>query len=158
MKRIILSTIVTLFAISAFAQIDKQDLAVTRSYFLKDKYDLVKQALNLSDAQGKKFWPIYDQYEAKRVKLSDSRIAIINDYLKQYNTITGQQASSLVNRTMANDRALLDLQKEFYPKFSGAVGGKLAAKFYQVEIYIQEIVHQQVQNNIPFIGELKSKQ
>ncbi len=154
MKRIILTTIAALFAISAFAQIQKEDLAIIQSKFQKTKTDLVKANIRMSDAQGKVFWPLYETYETKRLALSNQRAAIINDYLTGYKTLTGQEASALANRTFANDKSFTDLQKSYFKKFADAIGGVNAAKFYQLENYLQEIVRLQVQDNIPFIGEL----
>jgi hypothetical protein len=159
MKRIILAAVVTLFTISAFAQTSKEDLAIVQSVFQKKKADLVKQNIKLSDAQGKVFWPLYETYESKRLALSSQRAAIVNDYLKGYDTATGQEYIALANRTFANDKSYTDLQKSYFKKFADAIGGKNAAKFYQLENYLQEIVRIKVQDNIPFIGELdKSKQ
>ena len=154
MKRIILATILAAFSLSAFAQVKGDDLAVIQSVYSKNKSDLVKSSLALSEAQGKAFWPIYDQYEAKRVSLSNQRVAIVNDYLKSYDKLTGEQATALMNRVFANEKSYTDLQKSFFPKFTGAVGGKNAAKFYQIENYLQLIVRLHFQDQIPFIGEL----
>ena len=154
MKRIILATILLAFTFSAFAQIKSEDLAIIQSVYSKDKSDLIKSSLNLSDAQGKAFWPIYDQYEAKRVGLSNQRVAIINDYLKGYDKLNGKTSTALMTRVFANDKSFTNLQESYYPKFAAAVGGKNAAKFYQLENYLQMIVRLHVQDEIPFIGEL----
>jgi hypothetical protein len=154
MKRIILSAILTVFALGAFAQVQNEDLAIILSVFQKDKADIVKNNLKLSDAQGKVFWPLYEEYEAKRLNLSKQRATIINDYLKGYDTLTGQEASALVNRVFANDKSLTELEKSYFKKFADGIGGLNAAKFYQLENYLTQIVRLHVQDEIPFIGEL----
>ena len=158
MKRIILTAIVSLFAISAIAQVSNEDLAIIQAKFKKDKKELIKQAMQLSDAQGQAFWPIYDEYETKRQELSATRAGIINDYLKKYNTLTDEEATDLVKRTLENDSENTKLQKTYLKKIEGVVGGKNAAKFYQLESYLQSNIRMSVQDNIPFIGELKAKQ
>jgi len=157
MKRILLTLIFSAFTLGVFAQIQSEDLAIIQSYFQKDKKDLVKQNIKMSDVQAQAFWPIYDAYEAKRLTLSNERAAIINDYLKGFSTLTGQEAIALVNRTFANDKSFTDLQKSYFKKFSNAIGGLNAAKYYQLENYLTEIVRMRVQDEIPFIGELKKK-
>ncbi|NCD72368.1 hypothetical protein [Mucilaginibacter agri] len=154
MKRIILLAIVTVLTTAVYAQTEKEDLAIVQSVFQKQKADLVKQNLQLSDAQSQVFWPIYEEYEGKRVNLSTQRSAIIADYLKGYDTLTDQESDDLANRVFANDKSLTDLQKSYFKKFSKAIGGKNAAKFYQLESYLQAIIRVKVQDNIPFIGEL----
>jgi ABC-type Fe3+-hydroxamate transport system substrate-binding protein len=154
MKRILLAAILMAFTLGAFAQVSSEDLAIIQSVYSKDKSDIIKSKLNLSDAQGKAFWPLYDQYEAKRVRLSNQRVAIINDYLKKYDQLNGQSSTALMNRVFANDKAFTNLQQSYFPQFAAAVGGKNAAKFYQLENYLQLIVRLHVQDEIPFIGEL----
>jgi hypothetical protein len=155
MKRIILTTVVTLFTLGAFAQVSKEDLAIYQSVLQKDKTDVIKKNLKLSDDQSKVFWPLYEAYDAKRLDLSNQRVTIINDYLKQFNTLTDQEATALVNRTVANDKSFNDLQKSYVKKFSEAIGGVNTAKLYQLEIYMQQVMRLHVQNSIPFIGEIK---
>jgi len=155
MKRILLTLLFAAFTIGAFAQIQNEDLAITQAYFQKDKKDLVKSSLKLSAAQSQAFWPLYDQYDAKRLALSNQRAQIINDYLKAFRTLTGDEAVALTNRVFANDKSYLDLKKSYFKKFVTAVGGKNASKFYQLENYVQEIVRLKVQDNIPFIGEIQ---
>jgi hypothetical protein len=154
MKRIILATILAAFSLTTFAQGKSYDLAVIQSVYSKNKADLVKSSLTLSDAQSKAFWPIYDQYEAERVSLSNQRVAIIEDYLKNYDKLTDEHSAALINRIFANEKSYTNLQQSFFPKFAGAVGGKNAAKFFQVENYLQLIVRLHFQDQIPFIGEL----
>lgn len=154
MKRIILLAIVTVLTTAVYAQTEKEDLAIVQSVFQKQKADLVKQNLQLSDAQGQVFWPIYEEYEGKRVNLSTQRATIITDYLKGYDTLTDQEADNLASRIFSNDKSMTDLQKSYFKKFSKAIGGKNAAKFYQLESYLQSIIRVRVQDNIPFIGEL----
>jgi hypothetical protein len=158
MKTIKILAVVVIFIIAgnlhAFAQVSKEDADVIRSHYQKDKRYLVDHAMNLKSPQAEAFWKVYDAYEKDRVKLADTRIAILNDYAKHYTTLDDAQASSLVNRTFDNDQAVTALQRSYYPKFSSAVGGKNAAKFYQVDTYLQLTVRMFIQDNLPFIGEL----
>ncbi len=157
MKRIILAVIATISAIGAFAQVDQNDLAVVQAKFRTDKTQLVRQSLNLNDEQGKKFWPLYNEYETKRQHISAQRAGIIGDYLQQYDKLTSEQAASLVNRSLANDQEGLALKRTYFSRFAEAIGGKNAAKFYQLETYIEGVIRVSVQDQIPFIGELHAK-
>lgn len=154
MKRTILSAVLIAFTFSAFAQIDHYDLAIIQSLYSKKKTDIIKSNLTFSETQSKAFWPLYDEYEAKRISLSNQRIGIINEYLKDYNSLTSEQASALMNRAFANDHSFNELEKSYFPKFVAAAGTRNAAKFYQLENYLKLIVRLKVQDDIPFIGEL----
>jgi len=154
MKRIILAAILITFTFTAIAQVSHDDLTIIQSAYSKKKSDLVKDVMKLNAAQSKAFWPVYDKYEAKRVALSNQRVAVINEYLTTYDKLNDQQANALINRVFANDKSFTDLERTYYPNFASAVGAKNAAKFYQLENYLKLIVRLSVQDNIPFIGEL----
>jgi hypothetical protein len=157
MKRIILFSIAAfLISKTSNAQTSKEDLAIIQDVFQKDKTTLIRENLGLSESQGTAFWPVYEQYEAKRAALSRERAEILANYLQAYDTLTDQEATDLVKRTISNDQAVSKLQKSYLSKFSKGVGGKNTAKFYQLENYIQQIVRSDIQDQIPFIGELKN--
>ena len=49
-------------------------------------------------------------------------------------------------------------QQSYFTKFSAVIGGLQAAKFIQLEDYIETCIRLSIQEEIPFIGELdKSK-
>ncbi|MXV51159.1 hypothetical protein GS399_09275 [Pedobacter sp. HMF7647] len=155
MKPIIFLFLFSIAAFGASAQSSgKEDLAIVQSVFQKDKKQLVSQYMTLDSAQSQSFWKVYDEYEAKRKDLSTERVGIISDYAKQYATLTDEQAGSLAKRMLSNDKSNLSLQTSYFKKFSKAVGAKNAAKFYQLDNYLQTVIRANVQDQIPFIGEL----
>ncbi|HEY4327015.1 MAG TPA: hypothetical protein VGN20_23715 [Mucilaginibacter sp.] len=138
----------------SFAQVSKEDADLVRAQFGKEKKELVSAVMNLSGAKADAFWKVYYAYEADRKKLVDVRLGILNDYLKNYKTMDDTKASSYTNRAFDNDEGITRMQRNYYPKFAVAVGPKAAAKFYQLDNYLQTIVKLEIQDNIPFIGEL----
>ncbi|HEY2581132.1 MAG TPA: hypothetical protein VGI43_04980 [Mucilaginibacter sp.] len=153
MKRIILLTITTLFAVTAFAQVSSEDLAIAQSLAQKQKTDVIKKNIKMSDAQGAAFWPIYDEYQGKQRTLYTERATVMNDYLKQAKTLTGKEADDLANRMFDNEKSLTNLQKSYFKKFSEAIGGVNAVKFYQYENYLQGLEKLSLQTQVPYIGE-----
>jgi hypothetical protein len=153
MKRIILATIITLFAATAFAQVSSEDLAIAQSLAQKQKTDVIKKNIKMSDAQSAVFWPIYDEYQGKQRKLYTDRATIMNDYLKQAKTLTGQEADNLADRMFDNEKSLTSLQKTYFKKFSEAIGGVNAVKFYQYENYLQGLEKLKLQTQVPYIDE-----
>jgi len=157
MKSIILAVIAVLFATATFAQVSSEDLAVYQAKLQKQKAELVKKNIKLSQAQSQVFWPLYETYESKELTISNARAAIINDYLTQLATLTDVEAAKLADRVFSNDHDFTNLQKSYFKKFSDAIGGVNALKFYQLENYIREIVRLRIQDEIPFIGEINKK-
>jgi hypothetical protein len=62
------------------------------------KKQIIAENMQLSDAEAEKFWPIYDQYAAQLSKVYDVKLALLNDYANNYNSMTGEQAESYIRK------------------------------------------------------------
>jgi hypothetical protein len=158
MKKIVL----LFFTISTFLftqaqNINDDELKMIRDYLKTEKKDLVKEYMKLDEAQSAKFWPLYDEYMVKRSEIGKDRVQLIKDYGAQYPTMTDDQASNLVKRALNNDKAYTSLQEKYFKKFSKAVSPIKAAQFMQLEDYFRTLIRSEVQDEIPFIGEIERK-
>lgn len=56
------------------------------------KKQIIAENMGLSDAEAEKFWPVYDQYAAELSRIYDTKIALLNDYVENHGSMTGEQA------------------------------------------------------------------
>jgi hypothetical protein len=134
-------------AVPALAQND--DMEILREKVRADKKLLVAQSMQLTEEEGKVFWPIYDAYQAEKSKLADRRIKVIEDYAANFQTLSDDVAKDLVDRSIGIQKDAVKLMESYLPKFSKAVGDKKAARFYQIENKIDAIVNFELAANIP---------
>src|SRR4051812_27785771 len=150
--------VVLLVSFSAFAQSNKEDVDIVQSAFGKEKKDIVNQYMQVSAAKSDAFWKLYDEYEGKRKAIGRERIDLIQQYADHMDSLNDSKAKQLATSTLANDAKYNSLYQTYYKKFSDVVGGRDAAKLFQLEMYLQTITKLYIMDNIPFIGELdKSK-
>jgi hypothetical protein len=158
MKKLVLFFIVISSVIFTQAQVaSDEELQMIKDYLKTEKKDLVKEYMKLDEAQSAKFWPVYDEFQEKRRGLSQERLQIIKDYGEQYATMTDDQASSLVKRIFKNDKAYTKLQESYFKKFSKSISPIKAAQFLQLEEYFRTMIRAEIQDAIPFIGEIERK-
>jgi hypothetical protein len=153
MKKVIILLVAICTSYMSMAQ-STDELAMLREMFGQEKKDIINQFLDLSSADSVKFWPLYNEYSAKRKTLGDDRISIIKDYADQYSTLTNEQAQKLGDRLFKNEANILKLQEQYYKKMSKAVSALKATQFMQTELYLQTQLRAVIQDEIPFIGEL----
>jgi transposase len=139
-----------------------QDLSTDEVQYIRqalksEKKDLVKQYMTLSEAESAKFWPLYDEFQNQRAGIAKERLQIIKDYSSEYKNLSDDQAKGLAKRAFSNDKANLKLKEKYFKKFSKAVGSLKAAQYIQMEDYFQTLVRYEVQDAIPFIGEIERK-
>lgn len=155
MKKLTLVIIMVIASFSSYAQSSyKEDVDVLQSVYGKSKSDLVKEYMNLSDTQSAAFTKVYDNYETERKALGQTKFQLINDYATNYATLTDAKADELAKATLKNNAGYEKLYSKTYGQAKKAVGAINAAKFIQLEVYLQTTIRNEIQNSIPFIGEL----
>ena len=82
---------------------------------------------------------------------------IIDDYATHYDSLTNTKADQLVKRLMKNDDDFAKLQKTYYEKVKAATSALIGAQWLQFENYVQTSIRSEVQEAIPFIGEIKKQ-
>ena len=140
---------------SASAGTSKQNLAEDIKLLRKDvraeKQKIMSSAMALDEAQSKKFWPIYKDYERELTKLNDVRLGNITAYAQNYNNMTDNKADEIVNGAIAYHKKRIDLLANTYDKVRSALGSPLAARFVQVEGTLNNLIDLQIQSNLPLM-------
>jgi hypothetical protein len=127
------------------------DIQMLRADLRADKTKVMADQLQLSDSEGKTFWPIYNDYDHELSKLNDERVALLKEYANSYNTLTDQQVQSLADRSFGLQKKRIDLRQKYFKKLSKAVSPKSAARFVQVEDRVDMLVNLQVAASVPMV-------
>jgi len=154
MKRVMILSAVFMLSTGIFAQSNKEDVDLIQSIFGKEKKELVQVYMTIPEKQSAKFWTLYDTYETARKKLGQERIKLIEAYATNYETLDNKKATELVTKKLAWADKYTKFQQSYFTKFTAVIGGLQAAKFIQLEDYIENCIRLSIQEDIPFIGEL----
>ncbi|MGH7915787.1 MAG: hypothetical protein ACREPW_14240 [Candidatus Binataceae bacterium] len=121
------------------------DIAAARA----DRKAIVGANMNLTEAQAKAFWPLYEAYEAKMDKLDDRHAAEVKAYAKHYQTLTSDDATSKLDEVIAIKLARLDVQKQFVPKFRTAVSSINSTRFFQIDNKLRAMIQCDIAQIVP---------
>jgi hypothetical protein len=142
-------------ASSASAGASKQNLSEDIKLLRKDvrqqKEKIMGAAMGLDDAQSKKFWPIYRDYNRQLDKLNDVRLGNITAFAQNYSNMTDNKADEIVNAAISYHKKRIDLLANTYDKVRAALGAPLAARFVQVENTLNTLIDLQIQSNLPLM-------
>lgn len=153
-KLFILAAAVVLSATFLKAQTADPELDYIKKAYSKEKKAIVNEYMKLDEQGGTKFWPVYDAYEASREKLAVQRIGLLDEYDTNADKLTDELADKLAKALLANNVSLDKLNQKYYGKMKKAVGALSAAKFMQLEVYLQTTWRSVLQELVPLIGEL----
>ena len=116
-----------------------------------DKKLFVADNMQLTEKEAKSFWPVYESYQKDLRKHNDQVLKLIDDYAKNYETMTDQTAQNLTNKYLALESERVKLLQSYVTKVSKAVGSKKAARYMQLENKINAIVRFELAANIPLV-------
>jgi len=128
-----------------------EDIKLLRKDVRAEKQKIMGAAMGLDDAQSKKFWPIYKEYDRQLAKLNDVRLGNITAFAQNYSNMTDNKADEIVNGAISYRKKRIDLLAATYDKVRAALGAPLAARFLQVEDTLNTLIDLQIQSNLPLM-------
>ncbi|HSV90165.1 MAG TPA: hypothetical protein VLH80_03665 [Nitrospiraceae bacterium] len=147
-----------LFAMPVFAQDAASSSANTNTEILiqkikADKKLLVASNMELTDAEGKKFWPLYDAYQKELGKLNLRLGKVIQEYADAYNkgSVPNDTAKKLLKESLAIDEAELKLRKTSADKIGKVLSATKTARYIQIENKIRTVLRMELAENIPLV-------
>jgi len=97
------------------------------------KKQLIAENMELGDAEAEKFWPVYDQYAADLSKIYDKKLALLKEYVNNYDSMTGEQAENYIRQRAEVEQDIMQLRLKYVPAFRKVLSGRETALFYQVD-------------------------
>jgi hypothetical protein len=155
MKKITLFIAAFLFAAVTFAQSNKEEVDLFQAAAGMQKREAVAAFVHPSDAQKDAFWKLYDEYEVARKINGQKRIQVLEQYAKQYKTMTDAQAEAWMKDVIALQTSTDKLIITYYKKVKKATSPLVATQLYQIENYILSVVRSEILDEVPFLGEKK---
>ena len=157
MKRLLWSLIVAFAFVSApvYAQDKSADMnmQILRDKLKADKKVLVAANMQLTDAEAKAFWPIYDAYQndlkAINARLGNAILAYADAY--KAGPISDGAAKKFLDEAIAIDDAEAKLRKDYAAKLTQAIPAAKAARYLQIESKIRAAIRYELAAEIPLV-------
>jgi len=129
---------------------DVTDMQALRASVKADKRALVASALNLTDAEAKKFWPIYDAYQRTLDRANRERNLVVIDIVGT-DKLTDAYAKYLLKDMVEADDAEIRARRTLQNKLVKALPAKKAARYLQLESKIRAVQAYDIAVAIPLV-------
>lgn len=148
--QIFLVVVAALLALPSAAQ-TASDMQILADKVRADKKLVVAANMQLTDAEAKSFWPVYDAYQADLQKVNQQLGALIKNYANEYNkgAVSDETAKKLIGEMLAVEDAELKLKRSYVPRLQKAIPGVKVARYMQVENKIRAVIRYELAANIP---------
>jgi hypothetical protein len=111
------------------------------------KIAFITKELELTPQEAQVFWPVYNEFDAKRKALRDSFHTNAVKADKTIDELSDKEAAELADNQIIESQKLLDLRKEYHLKFKSALPIKKVLKLYEAERGFQKELLGQIRGN-----------
>lgn len=111
------------------------------------KIAFITQELNLTPEEAKVFWPVYNEYEAKRHELKKSFKHFKYVYKADMDKLTEKEASQMLDNQIIEAQKFLNLRKEYHAKFKAVLTAVKVLKLYGAEREFQKILMDKIKEH-----------
>ncbi|MBK7904363.1 MAG: hypothetical protein IPJ97_16540 [Proteobacteria bacterium] len=116
---------------------------------MTDKRAVYAKNLELTDAESRAFWPVYDEYEGKAKKINDEFLALVDEYVAKYGTITDADAAEMLKTKMRIEKDRETLKQTYTKKAAKVLPPVKALRYAQVETRLENMIRREFYGLIP---------
>jgi len=129
------------------------NMEILRQKIKADKKLIVAANMQLTEAEAKRFWPVYEAYQGDLQKLNQRLAKLIVSYAEAYNKgpVPDATAKKLLNEALSIEDAELKLKRSYVPKLEKVLPEMKVARYYQIENKIRAIIKYELASEIPLV-------
>jgi hypothetical protein len=135
---------------------DVTDMQALRTAVRADKKAFVASTLQLTPAEAKKFWPLYDEYQRNLDMTGRRRVVALERLIAQDRSQSDLSAKNFANELIAVDEAELKARRTLHNRLMRGVPSRIlplkkAARYLQLESKISAIQAYDVAATVPLL-------
>ena len=117
----------------------------------KDRRELVKANMLLTNSEAARFWPIYDEYRAEMNKIGDKRVKLITDFAANRDSMSEDEGLRLLKERLDIEKEKNDVRGDYVKKFNKELSARTTARFFQIDQKLDAAVEAALAAKIPLI-------
>jgi hypothetical protein len=116
-----------------------------------DKKLFIAENMQLTEAEAKAFWPVYEGYQDELFLLRARTAKLIKDYADAYDEMTNETAKKLLDEYVTIETLGPKLRQTYLPKFRKVLPEVEVVRYYQIENKINAALIYELARNIPLV-------
>lgn len=155
--KLILSVLLLAAIVLAAAPVPAQEkeadnMQIVMEKMRADKKLLVAENMQLTEAEAKSFWPVYDRFQDELFLVRARTLKLLGDYTNSYEKMSNDTAKKLLDEFMNIETLRLKLYQVYIPKFRKVLPETKVARYYQIENKVQAALMYEIARAIPLVG------
>jgi len=156
----IIAIVCAFFAFAAAdtaAQMTQEEVGIVQNLYGMEKRAIYQKVMELTPSDSVAFWPIYDEFELERKNLGQRRVQLMQKFVSKYPAISAEELDEIVEGLIEVRAELLDLETDAYEEMKEKTSTMTAAKFIQIESFLNTMISAELAQEMPFIGAFHEK-
>jgi hypothetical protein len=116
-----------------------------------DKRGLVEKNLQLTEAEAKKFWPLYESFQKDLDRVQKRKNRVVLDYVNTESSMTDASAKKLASEFMAASAEEQRVSQAHMKKLSGVLSPRKAVRYMQIENKIRTLNEYDTAAQVPLV-------
>jgi len=137
--------------VEAPAQTPQDLIEVAHSTVTANRQAVVVSTMQLTEAEGKDFWPLYHEYRFEMDKISDTLMNLVLEYAKVYPNVPEDRAKVWLKEYTGLQQKQVDKRTAYFKKFSKILPAAKALRFAQVETRLDLLFQLQLAAQVPLV-------
>jgi DNA-directed RNA polymerase subunit F len=133
------------------SQTVEDQVQVARNALKADRQTVVAENLQLTDAEGKTFWPLYHQYRAAMDQVGDRLTKELLEYAAQHDNLSEDHARKMLKELMDLEKQWLATRTAALKKIGKVLPATKTLRFAQVEARYDLAVRLEIAANLPLV-------
>jgi hypothetical protein len=130
----------------------EESLSVVRGDIMARRDAAMQAIIQLDEKQAKPFRALKSEYDAELKKLSESRRALLKEYVAVHTGLTAEKATDLALRSLALDDQRNALRKTYFERMSKELSPVIAGQFLQLERQFETMADLKIATIMPVAG------
>ena len=126
-------------------------IAAFRDAVKADKKAVVTKNMDLTDAEAKKFWPLYDAYQKDLDRVLKRQNRAVVDYVNGASTMNDANAKRIARELLDADAEEQRLRERQLKKLYAILPARKAIRYMQIENKIRTLNHYDMGAQIPLV-------
>lgn len=144
-----------LLAAPAFAEPPSDtNMEILKEKLKADKKLLIASNMDLTDAEAKEFWPLYNDYQKDLEGINKQLVQTIKEYADAFNkgTISNDTAKKLLNEALTVEEQEVKLKRASAEKLGKVLPATKVARYIQLETKIRSVIKFEMAQEIPLVN------
>jgi len=118
-----------------------------------DKKLVVAMNMNLSDAESRAFWPVYESYQADLERVNKRLGQLVSDYARAYNSgfVSDTTAGKLIKEWVHAEAEEMKLRVANVKKLARVLPAKKVMRYLQIENKIRAVIRFGIASEVPLV-------